>query len=135
MLFMTNTLPCSIEEPANIDEKREPPPSEPDNFNLTLLDGGFSLLIFKTGFLDRPGTLVIFLGDPDGEIIRDAKIITTIIDQNGIQQMRGAQPLAGGYGVKTAHLRPGQYRLEVEIVTYGWLLTDEFCFQVTEEFQ
>ena len=135
MLFMTNTLSCSIEEPANIDEKREPPPYELDKFDLTLLDGGFSLLIFKTGFLDKPGTLVVFLGDPDGEIIRDAEIITTIIDQNGIQQMGRAQPQAGGYRINTTHLRPGQYRLEVEIATYGWLLTDEFRFQVTEEFQ
>lgn len=129
MLFMANTFFSSIEEFGNANEKRVSPLFKSDNFNLTLLTGGFSLLLFKTGFLDQLGTLVMFLGDPDGEIVKDAQIITTIIDQSGTQQIRRARPLNGGYQIKTADLKSGQYRLEVEIVTYGWLLTDEFYFQ------
>lgn len=129
MLFMANTLSSTIEEFDDVDVKPAPPPSEPDNFNLALLEGGFSLLIFQAGFPDQPGTLVMFLGDPDGEIIKDAQIITTIIDRSGIQQMQRARQRNGGYQIKTAGLKPGRYRLEIEIVTYGWLLTDIFYFQ------
>jgi hypothetical protein len=78
---------------------------------------------------DQFATLVMFISNPDGKIVKDAQVVTTIIDQNGGQVMRRARPLKGGYLIDTAHLTPGPYRLEAEIVTNGCLLTDEFLFQ------
>ena len=71
----------------------------------------------------------MFLSDPDGKIVKNAQVVTTIVDQNGVQQMRRAKPLKGGYLVNTVYLTPGQCRLEAEVVVDGWLLTDEFQFQ------
>ncbi len=103
--------------------------SEDENYNLAFLTGDFSMQFSRAGMTDQYGTLVMFLSGPDGKIVKDAQVVTTIIAQDGAQQMLRARPLKGGYMVDTAHLAAGQYRLETEIITNGWLLTDEFHFQ------
>jgi len=134
MICMTNTLPASHTLPtltyefADADEEQVNLTPEADNFNQAFLAGGFELLLFKTGFTGQLGTMVMVLGDNDGEIVNDAQIVTTIIGQSGAQQMRRARPRKGGYLIDTEHLQSGRYRLEVEIVTEGWLLTNEFYF-------
>ena len=128
MIFMANALPNPTEEFDDADEERNPP-LESGNFKQALLTDGFELLLFNTHLRGKLGAMVIFLGDPDGELIKDAQVITTIVGKSGTQQMRRAHPWKGGYLIDTEYLKFGQYRLEVEIVTDGWLLTDEFYFQ------
>jgi hypothetical protein len=73
-------------------------------------------------------TLHLFITGPDGKIIKNAQLVTTIIDQQGNQQSNRALPFKGGYLLAIDHLPTGQYRVEAEIVTKGQLLTDEFRF-------
>jgi len=73
--------------------------------------------------------MVMFISDPRGKIVKDAQVVTTVIDYAGRQLMQRALPMKGGYLIDTMQLPPGDYRLEAEIVTSGRLLTDEFVFQ------
>jgi hypothetical protein len=73
-------------------------------------------------------TFHLFITDMDGKLIRNAQVITTIIDQQGNQQTSRALPFKGGYMIAIDHLSTGQYRVEAEIVTKDQLLTDEFRF-------
>ena len=79
----------------------------------------------------QPEPMLIFITNPEGEIVKDAHVVTSIIGQNGFQVMRRARLFKGAYLIDTARLTPGNYRLEAEVVTSGWLLTDEFSFQYT----
>ncbi len=128
MVCMANTSPCPIEEFDDADEELNPP-LESGNFKQAFLAGGFELLLFNTRLRGKLGTMVMFLGDPGGELVKDAQVITSIVGQSGIQQMCRAHPRKGGYLIETEHLKLDQYRLEVEIVTDGWFLTAEFYFQ------
>jgi hypothetical protein len=103
--------------------------AEEDTYKVAFLNGDFGLFYSRAGAPAQFGTLLMFLSDPKGKIIKDAQVVTTIIDQNGTQTMLRARPLKGGYLVDAEHLTPGQYRLEAEIITAGWLLTDELHFQ------
>lgn len=129
MVCMTNTFPPLTDAFVDVEEELVSLQPECDNFNQAFLTAGFELLLFKTGLAGQLGTMVLVLGDPAGEIVHDAQVITTIIGQSGAQEMRRARPRNGGYLIDTMHLTFGQYRLEVEIVTDGWLLTNEFYFQ------
>jgi hypothetical protein len=70
----------------------------------------------------------LFISDRDGKIIKDAQVITTIIDAHGNQRSGRALPTKGGYLIAVDQLAAGQYRVETEIVTIGQILTDEFIF-------
>ncbi len=127
--FPASAMATFVEEFDDVAEEQVIQSSEPDNYKLAFLTGDFGLHFSNMGSIDQSGTLVMFLSDPNGRIIKNAQVITTIIDQNGTQQMYRANPMKGGYLVNTTHLIEGPYRLEAEIVTNGWLLTDEFYFQ------
>ena len=71
-------------------------------------------------------TLLLYVSNKDGKIIKDAQVITTIIDQQGTQQSARARSYKYGYMVAIDHLPIGQYRVETEIVTGGQLFTEEF---------
>ena len=73
-------------------------------------------------------TLQLFITGTDGKIIKNAQLITTIIDQHGHQQVNRALPFKGGYMLAIDHLTAGQYLVEAEIVTPGQLLTSLFRF-------
>jgi hypothetical protein len=73
-------------------------------------------------------TFHLFITGSDGKIIKNAQVITTIIDQQGNQQASRALPFKGGYLVAIDHLAAGSYSVEAEIVTKGQLLTDQFRF-------
>jgi len=103
--------------------------AEEDTYNLAFLNGNFGLNYSRTAVPEQLGPMLMFLCGPEGRIVKDAQVVTTIIDQDGNQTMRRARPLKGGYLVDTEHLPTGQYRLEAEIITAGWLLTDEIHFQ------
>jgi len=128
MICRANALPEPLDGFPNACLKRLKSPAVPDIYNLRPLSGDFSLLFWNAGLSDQTGALVFFLGAPDGEIVNNALVIATIVDQGGVQQMFRARPRKGGYLVEAAHLKRGQYRLEIEIVTRGWLLTDELHF-------
>ena len=141
IFFVTTlTLPAdalvnNAEEPNdNSDEQAIEQAIQPvrdDDYHVAFLSGDFGLQFTRTPMTDQFATMVMFISDPDGKVVKGAHVVTTIIDQNGAQLMRRARPLKGGYLIDTAHLAPGPYRLEAEIITNGQLLTDEFLFQKT----
>ena len=136
-LFFVTTMVLPADAAVNnpADEPDDPggelavEPSSPDNFQMAFFSGDFGQSISGVKKASQPQNLFMFINTPGGEIVRDARVVTTIIDQNGRQEMRRAAPYRGGFLVSTDHLQPGAYRLEAEIITDGWLLTDEFHFQ------
>jgi hypothetical protein len=96
--------------------------------HLAFVTGDFGLQTVSMDAGEPISTLLLFISGTDGRIIKDAQVITTIIDQQGNQQLNRAQPFKGGYMIAVDHLPLGQYRVETEIVTDGQLLTDEFRF-------
>lgn len=72
--------------------------------------------------------LHMFITGADGKIIKNAQVVSTIIDRHGNQQLSRALPFKGGYILAIDHLSSGQYRVETEILTTGQFLTDEFRF-------
>ena len=131
MVLPVEALANPVQEFDEIVEECEAQPSESDNYSLTFLKGDFSSQLAKIDTKDQPEYLVIFISDPDRKIVKNAQVVTTIIDQNGSQMMRRARAFKGGYLIDTGQLTSGQYRVEAEIVTNGWLLTDEFNLQQT----
>jgi hypothetical protein len=127
--FPATAMADSTQELDNTAEEGAIQACEDDHYNRAFLTGDFGLQFSRTSLSDQSGSLIMFLSGPDGKIVKDAQVVTTIIEPFGAQQMQRARPLKGGYLVDTAHLAPGQYRLEAEIITHGWLLTDEFHFQ------
>jgi len=73
-------------------------------------------------------SLHLFVTGTDGKIIKNAQLVTNIIDQQGNQQGNRALPYKGGYILAIDHLATGQYLVETEIVTKGQLLSDVFRF-------
>ena len=123
-----STLAAAVpefEEPVDEQEIN----SDYDNYNLTFLQADLNLTLNRTGLSDHAESLVVFITNSDGKIVKNAQVITTIIGSDGAQIMDRAQSLKGGYLINTASLTPGKYHLEAEIITKGLLLTDEFSFQ------
>ena len=114
-----------FEEP--FDERESS--SDYDDYNLTFLKADLSLTLNSKSLADNAGTLVVFITNADGNIVKNAQVITTIIGSDGAQMMGRAQFFKGGYLISTAALSPGKYHLEAEIITKGLLVTDEFSFQ------
>jgi len=72
--------------------------------------------------------LHLFITGMDGKIIKNAQVVTTIIDQQGNQQANRALPFKGGYILSIDQLATGKYLVETEIVTKGQLLAEVFRF-------
>ena len=98
------------------------------DFHLAFMTADFGLQLVSMEAGQPIGTLLLFLSDTNGNIVKDAQVITTIIDQQGSQQSSRALPFKGGYMIAINHLPTGQYRVEAEVVTNGQLLTEEFRF-------
>lgn len=135
-VFFVTTLSLPVDVLANNAEEfqeaikeQSVETTESDDYHLAFLSGDVDLQFSRSRMADQFDTLVMFISNPNGKVVKDAQVVTTIIDQNGDQLMRRARPLKGGYLIDTAHLTSGPYRLEVEVVKDGWLLTDEFFFQ------
>jgi hypothetical protein len=101
---------------------------ESDSYQLAFIMGDFGLHQTSAGVTSRFESPVIFVSDPAGKIVKDAQVVTTIIDTNGRHMMCLAHPFKSGYLLPTHHLLPGRYRVEAEVITNGSLLTDEFRF-------
>jgi len=129
MALPADVLASGVEGIKDTTEELAVQSTEADDYHLAFLSGDFGLQFARTRLSDQFATMLMFISNPDGKIVKDAQVVTTTIDQNGGQLMRRARPLKGGYLIDTAHLAPGPYRMEAEIVTSGCLLTDEFLFQ------
>ena len=127
-----NALAMTPEEAVDLlDEQVEQSDGEirgENGYHMAFLTGDFGLQVAK-GIAGKPiETLVLFVSDAQGKIIKDAQVVNTIIDQAGRQAMSRARPYRGGYLVEVDRLPTGSYRLETEIIADGQLLTDEFIF-------
>lgn len=101
---------------------------ESDNYQLAFIMGDFGLQQTNVAETTRSESPVIFVSDPAGKIVKDAQVVTTIIDENGRHLMCLAHPFKSGYLIPTYHLFPGRYRVETEVITNRVLLTEEFSF-------
>lgn len=99
------------------------------HYTLTFLKADFGLSLDRSELEDQAGSLIVFITNPEGKIVKDAQVVTTIIGRDGSQIMKRARSSKGGYVIDTAFLDTGPYRLEAEIITNGWLLTDEIRFR------
>ena len=73
-------------------------------------------------------TLHLFITNPQQQLIKDAQVIVTVIDEQGSQRASRALPMKGGYQVAIDHLPAGRYLAEAEIATGGRLLANLFRF-------
>jgi hypothetical protein len=129
MALPADALTNSTEELRDASEEQAVEPVIVDDYHVAFLSGDFGLQFSRIPMTDQFATMLMFISNPGGKVVKDAQVVTTIIDQNGAQLMRRARPLKGGYLIDTAYLAPGPYRLEAEIITDGQLLTDEFLFR------
>ena len=99
-----------------------------DQYHLAFLTGDFGMQTADR-LAERPiDTMMLFVSDREGKMVKDAQVVNTIINQQGLQKMTRARIYKGGYVVAINHLPAGRYRLESEIITGGQLLTNEFNF-------
>ena len=127
----TTVLATTGQEFEEVTEEQEPQVEDSDNYTLTFLNADFVLSRDRSDIRDQAESLIIFVADPLGKIVKDAQVVTTIVGPYGDQLMRRAHPYKGGYVINTKMLTTGTYRVETEIATNGWLLTDEFNFRRT----
>ena len=134
-IFFATTISLPAEALANPAEdindnadEQVAPASESDMYHQALVMGDFGFQFSSMQTAHNFGLPMIFINDPNGKMVKDAQVVTTIIDPDGRQLMNRAWPFKGGYLVSATELPPGQYRLEAEIITNGRLLTDEFSF-------
>jgi hypothetical protein len=129
MAMPASALASSVNELEDNIEDSTVQQDQSDDYNLAFVTGDFGLQFAVTDPNQPLGAMVMFISDHKGKIVKDAQVVTTVIDHAGGQMMQRARPLKGGYLIDTMHLPPGHYRLETEIVTNSRLLTDEFVFQ------
>jgi len=127
-----NALATSQEEIIDLNDEQieqSTDTEQSDNeYHLAFLTGDFGLQT-SDKVADKPiDTMMLFIADQDGKMVKDAQVVNTIINQEGLQMMTRARVHKGGYVVAINHLPSGQYRLESEIITGGQLLTNEFNF-------
>jgi len=100
-----------------------------EDYTVMFLRSDFSLSPGRNEISDSAGSLVMFMTNPEQKIVKNAQVVVTIVSPRGEQMMLRARPSKGGYFIPTEGLTPGQYRLEAEVITDGWLLTDQINFE------
>lgn len=136
-LFFALTMTTPAEVLANpayetndaIEEETHSTKSANEGHTIVFLRSDFGLSPDRENISDQAGSLVMFMTNPKRKIIKNAQVVVTIVSQSGDQFMSRALPYKGGYLIRTDSLDPGHYRLDAEIVTDGWLLTDQFYFE------
>ncbi len=99
-----------------------------NEYHLAFLTGDFGLQTADKVAKRPIDTMMLFISDQDGKMVKDAQVVHTVINQEGLQKMSRSRIYKGGYTVAINHLPTGKYRLESEIITGGQLLTNEFDF-------
>ena len=127
----TTLLASPGQEFEEVSEEQETQFEDSEDYKVTFLNADFALSRDRNDILAQAESMIIFITDPHGKIVKDAQVVTTIIGTHGDQLMSRAYPYKGGYVINTKSLPPGIYRLESEIITNGSLLTDEFNFRRT----
>lgn len=99
-----------------------------NEYRLAFLTGDFGLQP-SAKVTEKPiDSLMLFISNPNGKIVKNAQVVTTIINQEGLQKMNRAWIYKGGYMIAIQHLPIGKYRLESEIIADGQVFTDELYF-------
>lgn len=131
MATPATALTNPILELNDVTEEEEPRSSEFDaeDYTIMFLRSDFGLSSDRDNMSDQGGNLMMFMTNPDKKMVKDAQVVVTLISQTGVQTMLRASPYKGGYFIQTDSLCPGPHRLEAEIITDGWLLTDQINFQ------
>jgi len=129
--FMNIALPGNVLADEQLDlaeDSAEQNVQQEKEYLLTCMtdDVGLQSLSLQEG--PSLNALHLYLGDASGRIIKDAQVVTTIIDAGGHQQSSRATPYKCGYFVAIDQLPAGRYRVETEVVTNAQLWTDEFIF-------
>lgn len=132
--FLNITLPGSLlaaplDELVDKNEDRTEQATQEDNeYHLAFLTGNFNLESVSMKVGEPINALLMYLTDVEGKIVKDAQVVTTVIDQHGSEQASRAVPYKCGYFVAINQLPVGQYRVEAEMVTRAQLHTKEFMF-------
>lgn len=130
-LSMATPAPALARTDQELDERSEERVThslDAGDYTLAFVKGDFKLSVDRAEVADQADALLVFITNPHGKLVRDAQVVTTIIGPGQAPVMDRARAYKGGYLINTAALTPGRYRLEAEIITDGWLLTDQFTF-------
>lgn len=111
--------------PANRSAQNE---EEKRDCNVFFVKDNFSIQLASMHPGEPVNTFHMFVTDHDGKIVKNAQVVTTIIDKHGHQQLCRAIPYKGGYLLAIEHLAPGEYTVEAEIVAKNHLMVDMFRF-------
>lgn len=76
--------------------------------------------------------LTLFVFGPDGEAVREAGVIFSIICPHNVHRMDKATAGHLGYHVEFGAEHEGVYRVEAEILTRGQFLADGFTFEIIQ---
>ena len=107
----TTVLATTDQEFEEITEEQESLVKDSDDYTLTFLNADFALSRDRSDIRDQAESLIIFVADPFGKIVKNAQVVTTIVGPHGDQLMRRAHPYKGGYVINTKALTPGMYRV------------------------
>lgn len=100
-----------------------------EGYTMMFLRSDFGLGTDMANTTDQAGSVVMFVTNADKKIVKNAQVVVTLVSKAGEQTMFRARPYKGGYFIQTNGLEPGRYRLEAEVISDGWLLTDQFYFE------
>jgi len=110
------------------DDLTDQATQEDDEYHLAFLAGNFNLESVSMEVGEPINSLLMYLSDDEGKLVKDAQVVTTFICQHGSQHALRATPYKCGYFVDINQLPVGQYRVEAEMITMAQLHTKEFMF-------
>ena len=79
---------------------------------------------------DRSGTYQIYVMDPDGQAVQQAKLGYLVEGPNGAKQKLMAMGMQGAYGANVDFRNKGSYTIKTKIVTGDMKLFDRFNHEV-----
>ena len=89
---------------------------------------------FEYYLLDLPGKetqhMMVYIQDPEGNSIRDAKVGFLIIGPDGTKQKTMTMGMKGAFGADISFQKKGRYTVKTKAVTGGKKLFDKFVHEV-----
>ncbi len=73
---------------------------------------------------------MLLILDPDGEPVRDAGVVFTLICPHNVHKMDIGTLVKAGYHFEFEAAHDGFYRVETEIVAKGQFLATDFAFEI-----